>query len=107
MKTLGKNLAEFLAMVVPTEVECPYCKSAAELVGGDVIYPHLPWLHDKKFWMCAPCDAYVWLANKMGLQEGSVHIGEFDEGQCAVAIKACQKWRDELHSVTLTHNTKQ
>lgn len=38
---------------------CPYCGAAAELVGGDVIYPHRPDLSDKRFWRCAPCDAWV------------------------------------------------
>ena len=38
---------------------------------------------------------YEWLAEQVGLPKGGAHIGEFDEGQCAVAIKACQeKWRD-------------
>ncbi len=26
---------------------------------GEVIYPHRPDLHKKKFWRCRPCDAYV------------------------------------------------
>lgn len=38
---------------------CPYCNAAAELVGGAVIYPHRPDLHYLKFWLCAPCQAYV------------------------------------------------
>jgi hypothetical protein len=38
---------------------CPFCKRAAELVGGLVIYPHRPDLDEKKFWRCAPCGAYV------------------------------------------------
>lgn len=40
-------------------LRCPYCQAAAELVGGDVIYPHRPDLASKFFWRCAPCDAYV------------------------------------------------
>ena len=39
-------------------VTCPYCSSAAEQVGGDVIYPHRPDLAAKRFWRCKPCDAY-------------------------------------------------
>lgn len=38
---------------------CTYCHKPAELVGGERIYPHRPDLADKKFWLCAPCDAYV------------------------------------------------
>lgn len=40
-------------------VKCPYCGETAKLVGGSVIYPHRPDLKKKKFWQCAPCDAYV------------------------------------------------
>ncbi len=38
---------------------CPYCGAASEFVGGDAIYPHRPDLAEKKFWRCAPCEAYV------------------------------------------------
>lgn len=38
---------------------CPYCNKAAELVSGDVVYPHRPDLKDKWFWICKPCDAWV------------------------------------------------
>lgn len=41
------------------EVVCPYCDQPAELVGGDVIYPHRHDLAHKKFWLCRPCNAYV------------------------------------------------
>lgn len=39
--------------------KCPYCGNSAKLVSGDVIYPHRHDLHEKKFYHCAPCDAYV------------------------------------------------
>ncbi len=38
---------------------CPYCGQFSRKVGGDVIYPHRPDLHDKRFYHCAPCGAYV------------------------------------------------
>jgi len=38
---------------------CPYCEGEVKLVGGDVIYPHRPDLFEKRFWHCAPCQAYV------------------------------------------------
>lgn len=40
-------------------VVCPYCNNEAELVGGDVIYPSRPDLHATRFYLCAPCGAYV------------------------------------------------
>lgn len=41
------------------DVKCDYCGNDAKLVTGDVIYPHRPDLRKRKFWQCAPCDAYV------------------------------------------------
>lgn len=41
------------------ELLCAYCQKPTKLVGGDVIYPHRPDLADKKFYRCAPCEAYV------------------------------------------------
>lgn len=38
---------------------CDYCQQPAKLVSGTVIYPHRQDLADKRFWNCAPCDAYV------------------------------------------------
>lgn len=39
---------------------CPYCSATAVLVGGDVIYPHLPQLARRRFWKCLACaDAHV------------------------------------------------
>lgn len=40
-------------------LNCPYCGNACRLVGGLEIYPHRPDLDHKKFWLCAPCDAFV------------------------------------------------
>lgn len=40
-------------------VTCPYCNSAARLVTGAVIYPHRSDLHKKRFYLCAPCQAWV------------------------------------------------
>jgi len=40
-------------------VTCPYCRSAAKLVTGNVIYPHRPDLASLKFWQCKPCGAFV------------------------------------------------
>jgi hypothetical protein len=38
--------------------ECPYCQNLAELVGGDIVYPHRPDLHQKQLWLCRPCEAW-------------------------------------------------
>lgn len=40
-------------------VKCNYCGDNAELVTGEVIYPHRPDLSTLVFWRCEPCDAYV------------------------------------------------
>lgn len=40
-------------------VICPYCGSEAKLVGGSMVYPHRKDLYHLKFWLCAPCDAFV------------------------------------------------
>lgn len=40
-------------------VECPYCKKAAVLTDGERIYPHRPDLHDKQFYACFGCKAWV------------------------------------------------
>jgi len=42
-------------------VTCQYCEQPAKQVHGDVIYPYNDnkELHEKKFWYCEPCDAYV------------------------------------------------
>ncbi len=42
-----------------TTVICPYCGGNALLVTGAVIYPHRKDLAAKRFYQCAPCDAYV------------------------------------------------
>lgn len=41
------------------KVLCPYCDRLAVLTTGAVIYPHRTDLAEKRFWWCAPCDAYV------------------------------------------------
>lgn len=40
-------------------VTCHYCNNNAELVTGREIYPTLVKLHQKKFWRCLPCKAWV------------------------------------------------
>lgn len=40
-------------------VNCDYCSKAAQLVTGDVIYPHRQDLYSLKFYLCNSCNAYV------------------------------------------------
>ena len=40
-------------------MRCHYCGNPAELVTGEVIYPHRPDLYELKFWRCVPCEAYT------------------------------------------------
>ena len=40
-------------------LKCPYCGNTAKLVTGKSVYPHLPELYGKYFYMCEPCEAWV------------------------------------------------
>lgn len=46
-------------MPTTTDINCPYCGEPAKLVTGKTIYPHRRDLHDKPFYECAECGAYV------------------------------------------------
>jgi hypothetical protein len=60
---------------------CPYCGAVAILVTGADIYPHRQDLAEKRFWSCAPCDAYVGCHPPMdaygkgGQGDGTVPLG--------------------------------
>lgn len=63
---------------------CPYCYQHAQLVGGDVIYPHRVDLAALNFHRCAPCDAYVGchkagaymvIAGKKVVSDGTLALG--------------------------------
>lgn len=41
------------------QMSCPYCSGPVELVNGERIYPHRRDLYAKRFYLCAPCKAYV------------------------------------------------
>ncbi|MCA1800508.1 MAG: DUF3268 family zinc-finger domain-containing protein [Actinobacteria bacterium] len=51
---------------------CPYCKGWSVQVFGDAIYPHLPDLFDRKFYLCRACDAYVGTHKKSGKPLGTL-----------------------------------
>jgi len=72
------------------------CGSFAALVDGSVIYPHRPDLHQKKFWQCAPCDAYVGCHppagknGKGGQGDGTVPLGR-------LANAELRRWKSKAH----------
>lgn len=39
--------------------KCPYCGKPSQKATGKDVYPHRGDLLGKRFWLCAPCDAYV------------------------------------------------
>jgi hypothetical protein len=70
---------------------CPYCNKPATLVGGDSIYPHRPDLHDKKFWACTPCQAYV------GCHKGTTEaLGRLADAQLRAAKMSAHAAFDPL-----------
>jgi hypothetical protein len=70
-------------------VTCPYCSAFAELVSGDVIYPHRRDLAHKKYWLCNPCDAYV------GVHEGSPKFAPLGR----LANRELRDWKQRAHAV--------
>lgn len=67
------------------KVICPYCDRRAELVTGNVIYPHRPDLFAKLFYLCAPCDAYVGCHPKHTAKGGGQGDGSTPMGRLANA----------------------
>jgi len=53
-------------------VKCPYCRKPAELVGGNVIYPHREDLYHLYFYLCPPCNSYVGCHKKTKKPLGSL-----------------------------------
>jgi hypothetical protein len=67
-------------------VVCPYCTKPAQLVGGDVMYPHRSDLHEKKFYRCLPCGAHV------GCHDGTVNpLGR-------LANAELRQWKQRAHA---------
>lgn len=84
---------------------CPYCKNTASLVGGQVIYPRRPDLASKKFWQCAPCDAYVgchadgaWLYTAEGkvVSDGTLPLGRLADAELRAAKQRAHAAFDPL-----------
>jgi len=55
---------------------CPYCKRVSETVSGEVIYPHMPELRNKTFYLCSKCMAYVGCHPGTGRPLGSLANAE-------------------------------
>jgi hypothetical protein len=74
------------------------CGREAELVGGDIIYPHRPDLFEKNFWLCKPCDAYVGChppvdaKGKGGQGDGTVPLGR-------LANAELRRWKSNVHQL--------
>ena len=83
-------------------VACPYCSGAAVLVGGAQIYPHRPDLAARRFWLCAPCEAFVGCHNpgSWRVEPGGKRI-EHDgsEPLGSLAKYPLRKARSDAHSV--------
>lgn len=66
---------------------CPYCGNKSKLFHGDVLYFGRRDLHDKLFYVCVPCDAYV------GCHAGTTKpLGR-------LANKALRKAKQQAHAV--------
>lgn len=66
-------------------ISCPYCSTPAELVTGDVLYPHRPDLASLKFWRCSPCGAHVGCHKRGAVADGIRSDGTLPLGRLANA----------------------
>lgn len=80
---------------------CDYCNSEAQLVGGDVIYPHRPDLHRLRFWQCVPCEAWV------GCHKGTVRpLGRLANAELREAKTAAHNAFDPFWKFNEFHGQK-
>ena len=77
--------------------KCPYCGAKAQLVDGTAIYPHRPDLAEKKFYQCAPCDAYVGCHPPSVNGQGGVGTGTTPLGRLANA--ELRRLKSQAHAV--------
>lgn len=54
------------------DVLCDYCKQPAQRVNGAELYPHRQDLHERIFYQCKPCDAYVGTHKRSGKPYGGL-----------------------------------
>jgi hypothetical protein len=69
-----KNIpwGEFVGPMDPDAPACPYCGNRSIRITGADLYPHRPDLSGKKFYQCAPCDAYVGCHDNSGKPFGTL-----------------------------------
>lgn len=67
-------------------MKCPYCHIKPDLVTGKEIYPHREDLHDKNYYLCPSCSAYV------GCHAGTTNALGFPANQIL------RSFRSEVHT---------
>lgn len=78
-------------------VTCDYCHRDAELVKGNVIYPHRPDLFARWFWRCEPCGAWVGChARGRGEWDGKRPLGRLANAELRRAKQAAHGAFDPL-----------
>lgn len=82
--------------------KCPYCGKVAELVGGDVIYPHRPDLSSKRFYSCESCKAYVGTHYKTGEPFGTLANAQLREMRKRAHASFDPIWKGETRRVSRT-----
>lgn len=78
--------------MLKTPPTCPYCGNLARLIDGRTLYRgRYPHLFQKRYWVCAPCDAHV------GCHEGtSAPFGTMAKPQLRLARRATHEAFDQL-----------
>lgn len=82
-------------------VTCPYCGQPAPLVSGLDVYPHRRDLWARKFYLCAPCGAWVGChpaadGNGGGQGDGTVPLGRLANAELRTAKQAAHAAFDPL-----------
>lgn len=77
------------------EIKCTICKqyTEAEMVTGEVIYPHRKDLYEKKFWQCPVCKGYVG-THPDGKPLGSIVSKEIKKLRIKIHRYLDELWRD-------------
>ena len=74
-------------------VVCPYCEKPAQLVSGEVVYPHRRDLYQKKFYICKSCDARVGCHKESGKPLGRLANSELRKAKMSVHKVFDVKWK--------------
>lgn len=72
---------------------CVYCDNEAQLVGGDMVYPHRPDLAHLRFWQCVPCGAYVGCHKGTAKPLGRLANAELREAKVAAHAAFDPLWK--------------